>query len=266
MQGSRFINGPAASTPATPTTAGVSPTPAFATLKSDSYTYWRRRALKRHFEALSDGLNQVAKECPAVYDSLLPSAELVLNLSETTIPTQSLCGVYLPQPDTAFRGEILVDGESVLRTSNSYPINTSQDVNENETPAMDQAVYVDTSLVEHLRQHAAFRPRNVELLSSLKTRAMQYVKSYVNSESWKTHQITMAVALSFEPSAQELLALSHIRSPIVAAKWAHVNDILSGGNSDPSDFKAVKPALVTRLLNWVYSPKQKLPGRLKAKV
>jgi len=261
----QFLHGSYAPKSIPTTVAGVEQPTYFRRWSPAQYGYHRRMAAKRHRLSLGEALTEIAREAPNVYNNIAPLANAVRPLEDIQIPTQVVAGHYLPLITDHFQAETRDENDQPVHTPQvTYHINPSADVCDNEVPAMDQCQSLDQNLLAHLQQQAMFKNRNAELLQSLKSRGMQYLKQYRNPETWKTNQLALCVAKAYEPSEVEVLALSHLRSPLVAAKAAHINDILSGGTSDVTDFKHIKPALATRLMDFFFKQKN-LPGRLKPK-
>lgn len=224
-----------------------------------THAFFRRQSLRVRKRNLASALEDTGSFPPA-YGYYAPKVVE----AQTAMPTefqQILAGYYTPDPEIVNLPGVQAQENNQpdeVHNCQKYPIALSADVCENEVPTLDQTVTVDPSLLAKLQMHAMFRPRDTDLLLSLKAKGLQELRTYRNSSSWKSHQLAMATALAFVPSEQEKLALSHLRSPIPSANWLWVNDVLNGGNSSLLDHRAKAPALVTRIIDWLGPKPDKL--------
>lgn len=227
---------------------------------SQSFWYYRRTAKRRIYLSRQSTLDQIGGQCGddlrQTYQNRVNAIEALPEVTKNTVG-----GHYIPHAQVCMPGVIPETDEhpEINHRSALFELAPSYDCTASEQPTHNQQVPVCTALVSVLQQHAMFKPRDNTLLQSLRSKAQQEVRKYsTNTETWKTHQIAMSVALAFEPGDAEMLALTHIKSPAVASKWNWVNDVLGGGNKDLVDCLQTKPKLVTRFLNMIYSSPDKL--------
>jgi hypothetical protein len=113
----------------------------------------------------------------------------------------------------------------------------STDHHQDQSPASDQHIPVNTELLAHLQTEAFLKPRNYNTALVLKNKAKAFLKDYDNSEVWKRNQVMACVSKAFEPCSEELIALAHMLAPAVSTKINYLNAVLQGESVEIEDFQ-----------------------------
>lgn len=134
-------------------------------------------------------------------------------------------GVLLPRTATGVgRRQVRVGNDQVARTI-PVSLNPTTIPTPSDQPVIERSVWVEPSLLGHLKLYALFRKRTHELKLVLKAKAMAYTVDWSDSAVVRYEQIAAAVAIAMVPGPEELEALAHLESPSAAQAINTVNSV-----------------------------------------
>jgi hypothetical protein len=214
-----------------------------------SHAFYRRQRAKRPIQIVGEALKRCTED---EIDLQMPHIDTIPD--RQTLPTEQVfSGIYTPHPDVALPGHLKhEDGTVSIVPPEAVEFFHGSDVTASEMPTPEQVVHVNPELLASAQAYCFLRRRDEGTLQALKRHVASRLKHFDNSEVWKLHQLAMVTALGFEPSAPELMACSHLTCQRSATKAAYVTSVLDGESTDLLKHRTAKPALVTRVLDFIY--------------